>query len=207
MVSEVWHIFNNKIKFIAPLAVLLVIGLVRVYFNNINNEDAGLIMYTSHAPAGISVTHDNILSSSTTDILIDKGDDLATKKFIRQFSIIDKVESVSGPINVRPSEGEANFKIGTPIEVSYKINSNNIPNNLHIIYHSQTSDNISVIGVLSKRSYTIKDGVITFKTRHFGNYQFVTLSPQLETNHMRSTKKSVFNSLNNKHQILYANWK
>lgn len=208
MVSDLIHIFSKRSKYIVMLFCILIAGMTRSYIKSRNGNNAGLIMYTGNAPAGVTVKHDNVFTKGEIDILIDEGDNLATKKFIRQFSIIDRVDSISNPINIRPTDGaKVNFKLGLPLTISFKLSDKNRNKNIHIIYHAQVNENQSAIGVLSKRSYSIEDGVITFKAKHFGNYQFVTIAPLLESNHMRSTNKLVFAPQEAKYRIQYSNWK
>ncbi len=207
MVSDFIQIFNNKSKYITLALIILVAVFVRNYMNHINSEEAGLIMYTSEAPSGASVKHNQFLLAAPIDIIIDRGDALATDKFTQNFSIIEKSSPISAPLNIRPTESSANFKEGTPLEVSFKLKDEVDPKNLHVLYHSQTGHKESAIGILGKNSIHLKNRTVSFKIKHFGNYQLVRISPELDSDHLRSSSKAVYDSKDGKHHVIYSNWK
>lgn len=163
-------------------------------------------MYTTEAPTGAIVRHDNFLGARDVDILVDQGHDLATRKFFSQFNIKDGISTASNSINIRPADGIVSFKMGTPLEIQYHLKSLIHLENIHVIYHTQISKTESETGILSSNSYHIENSTMTFKVKYFGNYQIVRLSPPIKRNLIKRSTDLIFKSKDNKYRLLPANW-
>ncbi|WP_372654645.1 hypothetical protein [Halobacteriovorax sp.] len=171
-----------------------------------NSESSGIIMYTTEAPKGAMVKRNNFITLETIDILVDKGDTLATRKFFDQFQITYYISPVSESINISPTDPKISFERNIPLEVSFKLNNDIAYNSIHIIYHSQVNKNESEIGILSKSSYQITNNTLTFKTDHFGSYQLVHLQPILTKNLIKRSKDTILKRKIKKYEIVPVNW-
>ncbi|GEM_PF-6758716 len=205
MLTEWNHIFSNKYKYILTVALTLLSLIALEYMFTANSESAGLIMYTHQSPSEAIVKHNNLLIPTNVDVLVDKGDSLATEEFFNPFKITYYITPASESINIRPVDEMVNFKRSIPLQVKFKLKSKENLHSIHIIYYSQITQNEIEAGILAKSSYAVKDNILTFNTNKFGNYQLVHLQPIIKESLIRRSTSPIFKAKDSKYRALPVN--
>ena len=207
MVAEFIHIFGSRSKYLAFGLTALCIILIKVYTGGQSSSGEALVMYTSKSPDNVSVLHNKTSYLKARDVVVSTGDSLATQDFIQHFNSIKKVEPLSLPLNIRPTEGPVSFESGTSLVVRFIIEKDKLPSNYQVFYHTQTSLNGSEIGIISKSSLKTSGNTISVNVKSYGNYQLVKTLTSTKSDLRKKSPYIVFDTRNDRHSIIYSNWK